>query len=255
MRAFVRQVARALVRCELSFLARAVIDLARAQQQHADYVAALTALGAQVHWLPALAEHADGVFVEDTAVLVPEVAVITHPGAASRRGEVESVAAALAHHLPLRRVSEPATLEGGDVLRIGRTLFVGASARSNAGGVAQLSAALAPFGYTVRRVPLSGCLHLKSACTFVAPDTLVVNPDWVDPAAFAVGQVVVVDPTEAYGANTLTLGGVTLVSSAYPRTQERLEAAGIATRPLEVSELHKAEAALTCMSLLQEPAA
>ena len=255
MRAFVRQVARALARCELSFLARAVIDLARAQQQHADYVAALTALGAQVHWLPALAEHADGVFVEDTAVLVPEVAVITHPGAASRRGEVESVAAALAHHLPLRRVSEPATLEGGDVLRIGRTLFVGASARSNAGGVAQLSAALAPFGYTVRRVPLSGCLHLKSACTFVAPDTLVVNPDWVDPAAFAVGKVVVVDPTEAYGANTLTLGGLTLVSSAYPRTQERLEAAGIATRALAVSELHKAEAALTCMSLLQEPAA
>jgi dimethylargininase len=107
----------------------------------------------------------------------------------------------------------------------------------------------------VRRVPLSGCLHLKSACTFVAPDTLVVNPDWVDPAAFAVGQVVVVDPTEAYGANTLTLGGVTLVSSAYPRTQERLEAAGIATRALEVSELHKAEAALPCMRLLQEPAA
>jgi dimethylargininase len=187
--------------------------------------------------------------------MVPEVAVIARPGVASRRDEVDSVARALEPHVPLRRVLEPGCLDGGDVLQIGRNFYVGASARSNAAGVAQLAAALAPFGYAVRAVALSGCLHLKSACTFVPPATLLVNPAWVNPADFAAESVIVVDPQEPYGANTLTVGGVTLVSRAYPRTRERLDAAGIATRVLEIDELHKAEAALTCMSLLLEPGA
>jgi dimethylargininase len=152
----------------------------------------------------------------------------------------------------LRRVTEPGCLEGGDVVQIGRTLYVGSSGRSNGAGIAQLSSALEPFGYRVRALALSGCLHLKSACTHIPPDTLLVNPAWVDPADFAAGTVVAVDPREPYGANTLTIGGVTLVSSAYPRTEERLRASGIATRALEASELHKAEGALTCMSLLLE---
>jgi len=165
MIAFVREVARSLARCELTFLARTPIDVPQAQRQHAQYVAELSELGCRIEWLPPLAEHPDGVFVEDTAVLVPEVAVITRPGAASRRAEVESVAAALARHVPVRRVTDPACLEGGDVLRIGRTLYVGASGRTNPAGVAQLAEGLAPFGYAVREVALHHCLHLKSACT------------------------------------------------------------------------------------------
>jgi dimethylargininase len=256
MIAFVREVAPSLMRCELTHLARRVIDVPHARDQHARYVAELTALGCRIEWLPPLAECADGVFVEDTAVLLPEVAIITRPGVASRRREIESVEAALARHLKVRRIGAPARLEGGDVLRVGRTLYVGQAAgpraRTNAAGVAKLSELLQPFGYAVRPVAMRGCLHLKSACSFISPGTLLVNPVWVEAAALAPGAVITVDPQEPYGANTLTVGELTLVSAAYPRTQERLNAAGIATRALDVSELHKAEGALSCMSLLLE---
>lgn len=250
MIAFIRAVAPALGRCELSYLGRSEIDVPRAQAQHAAYAAALSALGCELKWLAALPAQPDGVFVEDTAVVVPEVAVSTRPGVASRRGEVESTAAALADHLPLRHISEPATLEGGDVLRIGRHLYVGASKRSNAQGVAQLAQALAPFGYSVRAVAMRDCLHLKSAATFIPPDILLVNPAWVDPGEFGCARVIAVAADEPFGANTLSVGGVTLVSADYPKTRQLLEQAGVATRTLDVSELHKAEAALTCLSVL-----
>ncbi len=250
MIALMRAVAASLGHCELSFVGRSQIDVARAQAQHGAYAAALTSLGCTLEWLPPLAAHPDGVFVEDTAVVVPELAVLTRPGAASRRGEVDSTATALAAHLPVRRVTEPATIEGGDVLRIGRRLYVGASARSNAQGVEQLRQALAPFGYSVAAVAMHDCLHLKSAATFIAPDTLLSNPAWADPAQFGCARVITVAPEEPFGANTLTVGGVTLVSADYPRTRELLENAGIATRELDVSELHKAEAALTCLSIM-----
>jgi dimethylargininase len=252
MLAYVRELSPRLERCELSFLGRSPIDGAQARRQHAAYVGALESLGCRLAWLPALPEHPDGVFVEDTAVSVPEITVITRPGAASRRNEVESVATTLAAQTRLARVREPGTLEGGDVLRIGRALYVGMSARSNPDGIAQLAAALAAFSYSVQGVPMQGCLHLKSAVTCIAPDTVLVNPQWVDPALFGLRNVIEVAPSEPFGANTLTVSGVTLVSADYPLTQQALEAAGVRTRALEVSELHKAEAALTCMSLIFE---
>jgi dimethylargininase len=252
MLAYVRELSPRLERCELSFLARDPIDGALAQRQHATYVETLESLGCRLAWLPALPDNADGVFVEDTAVIVPEITVITRPGAASRRSEVESVAATLASEARLARVLDPGTLEGGDVLRIGRALYVGMSARTNADGIAQLAAALAPFGYSVQGVAMHGCLHLKSAVTCIAPDTVLVNPQWVDPALFGVRNVIEVAEEEPFGANTLTVSGVTLVSADYPRTQQAVEAAGVRTRALTVTELHKAEAALTCMSLIFE---
>jgi dimethylargininase len=252
MIAYIRELSPRLERCELSFLGRSPIDGAQARRQHSAYVGELASLGCRLAWLPALPEHPDGVFVEDTAVIVPEITVITRPGAASRRNEVESVATTLASQTRLARVREPGTLEGGDVVRIGRALYVGMSARSNADGIAQLAQALAPFNYSVQGVPMQGCLHLKSAVTCIAPDTILVNPEWVDPALFGVRKVIEVAPPEPFGANTLTVSGVTLVSADYPLTQQALEAAGITTRALEVTELHKAEAALTCMSLIFE---
>jgi dimethylargininase len=250
MIAWVRTVSRALGQCELTFLERETIDIERALQQHERYTQALRALGCRIEWLPPLPQHPDGVFVEDTAVVVPELAVVSRPGAVARRGEVDSVAAALRRHLPVVRIEAPATLEGGDVLRIGRSFYVGTSGRTSHEGVAQLEAALSPHGYRVRAVAMRGCLHLKSACTVIEPGRLLVNPEWVDPGQFDLSAVIAVDETEPFAANTLTLGGVTVVSAAYPRTRARLAAAGIETRTLEVSELHKAEAALTCMSLL-----
>ncbi len=250
--AWVRKPSAALERCELSFLARAKIDVARACEQHAHYVATLAGLGCTIRWLPALEQQADGVFVEDTAVVVPERAVITRPGAPSRRDEVATVASALAEELPLTQVSEPATLEGGDVLRIGRRLYVGRSLRSNREGVAQLAAALAPEGYSVGAVALRDCLHLKSAVTWIAPQAVLLNPAWVDRDAFGDVEVIEVDAAEPFAANTLTVAGTTLVSADYPRTRARLERRGIVTRSLDVHELHKAEAALTCLSLILE---
>jgi dimethylargininase len=250
MLAFVREVSPQLAQCELTHLARAPIDAARAMSQHREYTRALSALGCRLEWLPPLPAQADGVFVEDTAVLLPEIAVITRPGVPSRRGETAGVAAALAAQRPLQHIRAPGCLEGGDVLHIGRTLYVGASARSDADGIAQLAAALEPCGYRVQSVALSGCLHLKSAVTFIAPHTLLVNPAWVDPAVFGVATVIAVAESEPYAANTLTVAGTTLVSAAYPDTARRLGAAGVRTQTLDVSELHKAEAALTCMSLL-----
>ena len=252
MLALVREVSPLLGRCELTHLTRSPIDAARAAAQHRDYVSTLQALGCTLEWLPALPEHPDSVFVEDTAVVLDDLAVVTRPGASSRRGETPSVAAALERRRPLAHIIEPGSLDGGDVLHVGRTLYVGTSARSNPQGIAQLERLLQPHGQRVQATALQGCLHLKSAVTFIPPHTLLVNPAWVDPAVFGELRVVTVEEQEPYGANTLTIGETTLISASYPRTRERLEAAGVRTQALEVSELHKAEGALTCMSLLLE---
>ena len=250
MLALVREVSPQLSQCELTHLERAAIDAQRAAGQHRDYTQALQALGCSLAWLPSLPQCADGVFVEDTAVLLPEIAVVTRPGATSRRGETASVAEALGHRAHVSRIAEPGCLEGGDVLHIARTLYVGDSGRTNAAGIDQLTQLVSPHGYRVAKVTLRGCLHLKSACSFIPADVLLVNPAWVDPAIFGPLRVIAVDEGEPHAANTLTIGDRTLVSAAYPHTRRRLEAAGVRTHTVEVSELHKAEGGVTCMSLL-----
>jgi dimethylargininase len=248
--ALVRAVSPQLTNCELMQLERVSIDASRAVRQHQAYVQALTELGAHIEWLAPLPEHPDGVFVEDTAVVLPGVAVITRPGAASRQAEVDSTALTLERYRPLRRITSPGSLDGGDVLTMGRTIYVGLSARTNRAGLEQLAVAVAEHGFTVRGLPLSGCLHLKSAVTCIGPGRVLLNPHWVDPAAFSSLEIVTVADSEPAAANVLTLGGTTLASRRYPRTAERLRAAGLEVRVLEVDELHKAEAGLTCMSLI-----
>ena len=252
MLALVREVSPQLALCELSHLERAAIDAQRAARQHREYTQALRALGCDLAWLPPLPQCPDGVFVEDTAVVLPEIAVVTRPGAASRRGETATVEQALGLRTRVSAIAEPGCLDGGDVLHIGRTLHVGASGRTNEAGIDQLGRLLRPHGYRVEKVRLAGCLHLKSACSFIPPDILLVNPSWVDPTIFGTLRTIAVDEREPQAANTLTIGATTLVSAAYPHTRSRLEAAGVKTRAVDVSELHKAEGALTCMSLLLE---
>lgn len=248
--AITRDVSSSLGRCELSFLSRAEIDVTLAAAQHRAYRQALQSLGCRVLELPAQDALPDAVFVEDMAVVLDEVAVMTRPGAESRRAEGASVAEALARHRPLRTIDAPGTLDGGDVLRVGRRLYVGQSARSNAAGAAQLHERISKFGYEVQPVPIRGCLHLKSAVTQVAEDTLLVQPAWVDPAAFAGFRLIEVDPEEAHAANALWVGGGVVYPACFPRTQRRLEAAGISVTSVDVSELQKAEGAVTCCSLV-----
>lgn len=248
--AFTRAVSPALAACELTHLERRPIDPVRAAAQHAAYEQALAELGCRVERLPALPGQPDAVFVEDTAVVLDELAVITRPGAESRRAETASTAAALAAHRPLRFVEAPGTLDGGDVLVCGRRVFVGLTSRSDPHGIEQLRAHLAPHGYTVAGVPVTGCLHLKTAVTEVAPGLLLLNPRWVDPRAFAPLACLEVDPAEPMSANGLRLGERLIYPAAFPLTRARLEARGLGLRLVEVDELAKAEGAVTCCSLV-----
>jgi dimethylargininase len=248
--AIVRGVSAALADCELSFVERAPIDVQRAAAQHEAYVAALLGLGCEVIEVPALAGFADSVFVEDTALVLDELAIITRPGAASRRGELDSIAEVLGQFRELARIEDEGTLDGGDILRIGKAIYVGEAARSNAEGIAQLRELVRPHGYTVQALPTRDCLHLKSAVTQVDARTVLVQPRWVDPAPFAHMRVIEVDPGEEHAANALLAGGGLVYPDCFPRTRERLERAGIAVTAIDVSELQKAEGAVTCCSLL-----
>lgn len=250
--AFVRKPTEALARCELTHVERTPIDIDLALKQHRAYVAALTELGARIEWLPPLPDSPDAVFVEDTALFVSDLAVMARPGAPLRRGEVGSVAQALSAHRRIRWIEAPACLDGGDVLRISNTVFVGLSARTNAQAVTALREIVGDRDCVVVGVPVSGCLHLKSACTFIPPDMLVANCDWIDRTVFQHLRTIETDRHESAAGNTLSLGGCTLVSASAPRTEEKLRDAGVNTRALDISELQKAEAGVTCMSLMLE---
>lgn len=250
--ALVRDVSVALERCELSFQPRVPIDLERARAQHRAYVDALAQLGCRVEALPSLPEHPDAVFVEDTAVVVDEVAVITRPGAESRRAEVDSSAAALARYRKLAYIEDPGTLDGGDVLRVGRTLYVGRSARSDAAGIEQLRRHVAPYGYRVVPVELHGCLHLKTAVTQVAPGLLLINPGWVGKSSFPDVEFIEVHPGEAHAANAVQVDEAVIYPASFPHTRERLERRGLKVHALDMSETEKAEGGVTCCSVIFE---
>jgi dimethylargininase len=248
--AITREVSPSIGQCELTHLAREAIDVELAQAQHRQYEACLAALGCQIQRLPPEPELPDAVFVEDVAVVLDELAIMTRPGAASRRPEARSVAEVLAPYRRLAYIQAPGSLDGGDVLRIGRTLWVGLSGRSNPAGVDQMRALLAPLGYTVTGVAVDGCLHLKSAVTQVARDTLLINPAWVDAGAFGPMNLIEVDPTEPFAANALLVGENVVYPAAYPATRRRLEERDIPVRPVDVSELGKAEGGVTCCSVI-----
>lgn len=248
--ALVREVSPKLADCELTHLSRQEIDVDLARSQHQRYTDCLAALGCEVQTLVAEPDLPDSVFVEDTAVVLDEIAIITRPGAASRRPETPSVARALEPYRKLRFIESPATLDGGDVLRIGKRIFIGLSSRSNDAAIEQVRAYAEPFDYRVLGVSVKGCLHLKSAVTQVAENTVLLNRRLIDAAVFAGFEIIDVDDMEPLAANALLVGESVIYPTSYPRTLERLEERGILTVPVEVSELIKAEGAVTCCSLI-----
>ena len=248
--AITRHLSASLANCELSFVSRERIDLDRARGQHLAYQQALIDAGCELIELPAQHSLPDAVFVEDTALVLDELAVMTRPGAPARRAEGATVALALRRFRPLLWIEDPGTLDGGDVLRIGRRLHVGASARSNAAGLEQLRSLLARYGYAVVAHTTRGCLHLKSAVTEVAPGKLLINPDWIDRAGFDGFDLIEIDVREQPAANALRIGESIVYPACFPRTLEKLERAGIRVRTVDVSELQKAEGAVTCCSLV-----
>ena len=252
--AYTRAVSPRIAECALTHLQRRPIDAVRAAGQHAAYEAALAAAGLTIQRLTPLPDHPDGVFVEDTALILGEHAVITRPGAQSRAHETPSTATGLAHDFTVHRLSD-GRLDGGDVLRIGRTLYVGRSGRSDAAGIGALADLVGPLGYQVVTVPIDAALHLKTAVTFAGADSagtpvLLYDPAAIRPDPFAGVEPVAVDPDEPAAANVLRVGRTLIVAAGNVRTAERLAARGFDLVALDVSELQKAEAGLTCMSLI-----
>ena len=248
--AITRAVSPSMETCELTHFERQPIDIARARKQHAAYEACLRELGVNVISLPAEADYPDAVFVEDPAVVLDEVAVIARMGAESRRGEAASLAAELQKHRSLSWMKEPATLDGGDVMRGNRTWYAGLSARTNAAGIQQLAREAERFGYRVQPVAVRGCLHLKSGVSWLGDDTVLIHRPWIDAAAFTGLRLLDAPQGEQWGANVLVIGNTAVVADGFPRTAELIASIGRVVRVLDNSEIRKAEGALTCCSLI-----
>ena len=219
------------------------------RRQHGRYVSTLRELGLQVEVLPAEPDYPDAYFVEDPAVVTPEVAVVTIPGAPARQGEQHSIAEALSRHLPLAHIQPPGNVEGGDVLQVGRHFFVGLSERTNEEGAGQLGQILARYGYTCETVPVGKGLHLKSSVNIVAPGVLLLTEEFAGRPAFASYERIVLDENETYASNTLYINGSLIMPAGFPRTRAKLETLGQPIIELDVSEVQKMDGGLTCMSL------
>ena len=248
--AITRAVPPSITSCELTHLERRRINFNRAVEQHTAYERALEDLGCSVVRLPATPDLPDSVFVEDTAVVLPELAIITHPGAPSRRPETKSVAEELHSRRPVAFIRDPGTMDGGDVLRVGKQIYVGNSSRTNMDGISQLAKIVFPLGYTVRAVTVTGCLHLKSAVAEIADNTVLLNPAYVDPDLFSDLDRIEIDASEPDAANALRIGDSLIYPTAFPATGGLLAKHGFDVRSIDVSELQKAEAGVTCCSIL-----
>ena len=254
--ALTRELSPAIARCELTHLEREAIDVGLARVQHAAYEACLRDAGCRVERLAAGADMPDAVFIEDTAVVFDEVAIIAHPGAASRRAETTAVADALRKYRPLHRLESPATADGGDVLVVGHQVLVGRSNRTNDAGIDEMRRVLAPFGYQVTAIDVRGCLHLKSAATAVGDDLLLINRAWLPSlpsllsGPFASFDCIEVDPSEPSAANALRVGDRIIYPTSFPHTLERLRRRGLDVATIDASEVAKAEGAVTCCSLI-----
>jgi len=248
--AITREINADLDSCELTFLSRTRIDTDLALQQHQQYQSALSSLGCEIVIVPTAPGLADSVFIEDTAIVLDEIAVLCRPGTDSRRQEVAGVESILQQYRTLASIQPPGTLEGGDLLRVGKVIYAGLSTRSNQSGIEQLGNIVANYGYSVRTVETMKCLHLKSAVSEVSRGSLLINPDWIDSSAFGEYELIEIDKEEAHAANVLLVGQSVIYPSSFPRTTEKLLKRGIDVTPVDVSELQKAEGAVTCCSLL-----
>lgn len=250
--AITRDVSPRFNECELTHIDRTPIDVQIAQVQHHGYVQALKDLGYAVLELPAETDLPDSVFVEDAAVILPDVALITNPGADSRKPETISIAQALRPYRELVFIESPGTVDGGDVLVLGKNIYVGLSTRSNQSAIDQMNTKLGKYGYRTQGVEMHDCLHLKTAVTKVDDKTLLINRKWVDVENFEGYELIDVDASEPFGANCLPVGDAIIFPVAFPKTSAKLTAQGYKVKPVVVDELAKAEGAVTCCSLIIE---
>ena len=248
--AITREVNAAIGSCELTFLPRVKIDTGVVLQQHQQYQTLLSSLGCKVVTVSTEPGLADSVFIEDTAIVLDEIAVLCRPGAESRRPEVAGVENVLQEYRTISSIQPPGTLDGGDLLRIGKVIYAGLSTRSNQSGIEQLRSIVADYGFSVKTVETTKCLHLKSAVSEVAPGSLLINSDWISRDAFRDCELIDVDREEPHAANALLVGRSVIYPSSFPHTRDKLVSRGIDLIPVDMSELQKAEGAATCCSLI-----
>jgi dimethylargininase len=247
-RALVRRPSPRLAEGIVTHVERKPVDVATAKAQWRAYVAALESCGWQPIEIPPADDCPDSVFVEDTMVVFGDLAVMASPAAESRRGELPAAAAAVERQgYRLAHVEPPGTLDGGDVLKVGDTVYVGRSGRTNETGVAQLGALLAPLGATVVAVPLTQALHLKSAVTALPDGTIIGYPELVDDPAPFPRFLAVPEPS---GAHVVLLGEDRLLMAASAPTTASIFA-GMGYRPVvvDISEFEKLEGCVTCLSV------
>ena len=237
---------------ERSFVGRDPIDMSKARAQHSAYCELLRSAHCDLLTLNCSPHHPDAAFVEDTAIVLDELAIITRPGAESRRGETAGIEAELRKHRAIERIALPGTLDGGDVVVTGRVVLVGKSARTNEAGAEQLRQKLRSYGYVVRRVGMRDCLHLKSACCALPDGRLVVNPDWVELGDLHGFDLVETDASEPFAADVLTIGRTVVGAAANPKTAALIAALGFDSKTIDLSEFAKAEGGVTCLSLVFE---
>jgi dimethylargininase len=249
MLALVHAPSPALAAGQRTHVAQQQIDLRLAQSQHAAYCQALAACGLTVRWLNVNRDAPDGVFLEDTAIVLDEIAILCSMGTAARRREPLAIEPILRECRELRRIEMPAMIEGGDVLRIERTLLVGLSSRSNAAGAAALALLVEPLGYQVRAIPVLDCLHLKTACTALPDGRLLVNRSWLEISALQNYDCIDVPADEPWAANTLPIGQRVMLPAAHRQTAGLLARLGFEPVPVQLSEFAKAEGGVTCLTL------
>jgi dimethylargininase len=248
--AITRPVSPSLADCELTHLDRVSIDVERAAAQHAAYESLLASLGAVVVRAAAAPDHPDAVFVEDTAIVLDEIAVMMSMGAASRRPEPAGIEPELRKFRQIERITLPASIDGGDVVRVGGMLFVGLSSRTNVAAVNRLTEIGQRFGYEVAAVRMHDCLHLKSGCTALPDDRLLINPNWVESDDLGGFELIHVPDDEPWAADVLSINGRVCMSAAFPRTADLVRSLGFEVRGIDLSEFAKAEGGVTCMSLV-----
>jgi dimethylargininase len=224
-------------------------DYPQMVQQHQAYTQTLMSMGLEVIVLDAEPRFPDAYFVEDVAVVTPQVAIITNPGAQARKGEEDSLVGVLARYRPIARILPPGTLDGGDVLIIGSQIFIGISARTNLQGASQMGQILAGYGYHWTPVPIAAGLHLKSSVNHIGKSTLLICEDFAKRDEFVDYLKIIVPKNEEYAANTLWINDHLIMPYGFPQTKQRLVATGLPVVELDVSEARKMDGGLTCMSL------
>jgi dimethylargininase len=250
LKAITRAVSRNITRCELTFRQRESLDYEKAVRQHASYCALLTRCGAEVLTLEAQDENPDCCFVADTAVVLEELAIVASPGASSRRGEVEGIEDVLSAHREVARIKPPATLDGGDIVVVGKRIFVGRSKRTNSYGIESLTRIARSLGYNVTPVSVMGSLHLSTACSALDEETVLLNPRWIDATPFSRYWVLNVSEDEPWSASIMRVGSTVCIEAGAPRTLELVSKHCREVEVLDISEFRKAEGSLPCLSLI-----